>query len=206
MKTILGIFNERSSAEDAINKLDAIGYNPKDISILMKDRGEAKEMGSSTGVEVAGGAVTGATTGGVLGALAGLLVSTGVLPGLGAFFVGGPLAVALGLTGVAATTVSGAATGALAGGILGALTGFGLSDDDAKIYESRINDGGILVAVPTRTGEEDEVTAIMQEYGADQIRSVAEREDRAFEGERGYSTPVAYASEIRRSKTKRSRK
>ncbi len=202
MKTVLGIFSEREMAESAIARLEEMAYNPKDISILMKDRSVAKDMHENTGADVAGGALSGATTGGVLGALAGLLVSTGVIPGLGALFVGGPLAVALGLTGVAATAVSGAATGALAGGVIGALTGLGLSDDEARVYESRIQDGGILVAVPARSGEEDEVRVVLEENGADQIRTLNSNEERAFEGERGYETPVAYASEVRRKSSR----
>jgi hypothetical protein len=170
---ILGIFSDRERAENLITQLETRGYNPKDISILMKIRDEAREMSESTGVgDVAEGALAGATTGAVVGGLAGLLAST-ILPGLGGFFIGGPIGAALGLTGAAATTVSGAATGAAAGGILGALTStFGLSDEEARTYEQRVQEGGILVAVPTRLGEESEVRDLMTEFGADNIKEV----------------------------------
>lgn len=100
---------------------------------------------SQSGEKVGNGAATGATAGAVLGTIAGLVVANGLLPGLGTLFVAGPLAAALGFTGVAATTVAGAATGAVAGGLIGALSNLGISTEDAEIYEKRISKGGVLV-------------------------------------------------------------
>lgn len=170
--TIFGIFSERESAEDAINRLKDQGYNPKDISILMKDTTEGEKIAENTGTEVVEGAVAGATSGAVLGGLAGLLASF-VFPGLGAFFIGGPIAAALGLTGAAATVASGAATGALAGGIVGALTELGLPEADARVYEEQIKEGGILVAVTARNGEENLVEEIYTENNAHDVKSVS---------------------------------
>lgn len=171
-KTVLGIFTERENASTAIEKLKVRGYKPEDISIIMRNASESKEIAEDTGTSVAGGAMTGATTGALIGGLAGLLASF-VIPGIGAFFIGGPIASAIGLTGAAATTASGAATGALAGGLFGALSGLGLSEDEAKVYEERINTGGILVAIPAHANDEREVEAILSEYRADQIKSVS---------------------------------
>jgi len=149
-RLVLGVFTERNGAEEGITRLENSGYNPKDISIMMRDKHEAHDIADNTGASVVEGTLSGAATGGVLGALAGLFVATGVIPGLGAILIGGPLAAALGLTGAAATTVSGAATGVIAGGVLGALTSLGLSDEDARVYEESIKEGGILLAVPAR--------------------------------------------------------
>jgi len=175
-KTVLGIFVDKDNAEEAISKLKTEGYNPKDMSIVMKDKREGEELAKDTGTGVVGGAVSGVTTGAILGGLAGLLASF-VIPGLGAFFIGGPIAAALGLTGAAASTASGAATGALAGGLLGALTGLGLSKDEAKTYEERIKEGGILLAVPARSGEEAEVEQMLSDCGANDIKSVSAKDD-----------------------------
>lgn len=176
-KTVLGIFSDREKAEEAIGNLEEAGYNPKDISIVMKDKSEGEKLARNTGADVAEGTVAGMTSGAILGGLAGLLASF-VIPGLGAFFIGGPIAAALGLTGAAATTASGAATGALAGGLLGALTGLGLSQEDAKVYEDRVKQGGILLAIPARTGEEAEIESMLSECNADDIKSVTSHEDR----------------------------
>ncbi len=73
------------------------------------------------------------------------------MPALGGFLIGGPIGAALGLTGVVAV------------GLIGALTHtFGLSEDEARDYETRINEGGILIAVPAKSGDEMEVKDIMR--------------------------------------------
>jgi hypothetical protein len=173
-KMVFGIFESRVGAEDAIAELEEEGFNPEDVSIVMKDKAEAEAIRDKTGASVAEGAVSGAATGAAIGGLAGLLVGVGAiaLPGIGALFIGGPIAAALGLTGAAATTVSGATTGALAGGLIGALMGIGVPEKEAKIYEERIKAGAILVAAPAETGERKEVSAIMREHGAEQVKTI----------------------------------
>lgn len=172
MSVVLGVFSDGDMAENAILKLEDRGYSPKDMSILMKDTKVARGISENTGADVAQGAVKGAGTGAVLGGLAGFLAGT-VIPGLGGFLIGGPIGAALGLTGAAATTVSGAVTGAVAGGLIGALMGtFGLSEEEARDYETRINEGGILVAVPAKSGDEIEVKNIMRNFDADALRVV----------------------------------
>lgn len=171
---VFGIFTDQDDAEDAIEELKTAGFDPKDISIMMKDRIEEDSLAVDTGTTVAEGAVSGAATGGVIGAIAGLLIGVGaiVIPGIGPLLIGGPLAAALGLTGAAATTVSGAATGILAGGLLGALVGLGIPEEDARVYERHLNEGAVLVAVPLLERSEDDVRDILEENGADRIRTI----------------------------------
>jgi uncharacterized membrane protein len=178
-KTLIGIFEAKEDAEGAISKLRHHDFDPKDISIVMKDRSVATHVADDTGVQVANGAATGVATGAIIGGLAGLL-STTILPELGAFFIGGPIAAALGLTGAAALGVSGAATGAAAGGLVGALTGLGLSHDEATIYEDRIKEGAILLAVPVGSNDEKEARIIMEDYDATDVKVIvndAQKED-----------------------------
>ncbi len=174
-QTILGVFQKRENAESAIKQLKDFHYDAKDISIIMRDSVVANAVASDTGASVASGAVTGAATGGVLGGLAGLLVGIGAItiPGLGALFIAGPIAAAIGLTGAAATTVSGAMTGALAGGLLGGLVSLGIPEEEAKVYEQRIREGAILLAVPVLSDQENHVREVLEANGADQIRSIA---------------------------------
>lgn len=181
MQTIIGVFKDRFEAESAIDDLEDMGYNPKDVSVVVKESFKTSEADFDSEIGVKGGraaegAVSGAATGGVLGGLAGLLIGIGALaiPGVGAFLVGGPIAIALGLTGAAATTISGAATGALAGGLVGGLIGLGIPEEEARIYENRIQEGAILLAVPASTLEgEQEVRKIFSQYKADQIRTIS---------------------------------
>lgn len=173
-QTVIAAFSAVEEAENAIEILKSEGYDPKQMTIMMKDRHEAAVVANDTGADTAKGAMEGATTGGMIGGLAGLLVGIGAItiPGIGPFLAAGPLAAALGLTGAAATTVSGAATGAVAGGLIGALMSLGLSEDDAKVYETTIREGGIVVAVPTVAGEGPHVTEILDDSGASQVRTV----------------------------------
>lgn len=185
MKTVIGIFQDKFDAESAIDELEEMGFNPKDVSVVVKDgipvagnlENKQADAYGTKGGSVAEGAVSGAATGGVLGGLAGLLIGIGALaiPGVGAFLVGGPIAIALGLTGAAATTISGATTGALAGGLLGGLIGLGVPESEARIYEQRVREGAVLLAVPTnsQTGE-SEVRKVFQDYNADQVRTIFE--------------------------------
>ncbi len=207
---VIGVFSNRQMAEDAVMELEGRGYNPKDMSIIMKDMSETKR---DTGAgDIVGGTVAGAATGIILGSLAGLVASF-VIPGLGALFIGGPLAESLGLTGAAATTASGAATGAVAGGIIGALTEvFGLTSEEARVYEDRIRAGGILIAVPAGSNDVREVKDIMMDSNADNIRTVEslDQTERREKGQQAHTQEYAAAhfSEIgrKRRRTKVSRR
>ncbi len=184
--TVFGVFDKHEDADKAIQELRSKGYAEKDISIVMKDM-EAQE----TEKKVKGqGTRRGATTGAVVGGIAGLVAGV-VIPGLGAFFIGGPIASALGLAGVAATGATGAATGVVGGGILGAITGYGVSRKDAQMYERRIQEGSILVAVPARHNEESDVEKILANYHADSIQTVEmpEQEERFQDRPERYAQP-----------------
>lgn len=169
-KTVIGIFGDRQRADQAIDELERQGFANQDISVIVRENTARGQTGGATIVE---GVASGATTGGVIGGVAGLLVGIGAvtIPGIGALLIGGPIAAALGLTGAAAVTVSGAVTGALAGGLVGALVSLGVPEEEAKVYESRIREGAVLVAVPVKD-KDDEVRAILEKHGAEKIRSV----------------------------------
>lgn len=173
-KTILGIFTNRDDAEDTIDKLRGEGFNPKDISLVMRDQGEREQIATDTGADAAGGAVSGMATGGVIGGLAGFLAGTTV-PALAGLFIAGPIGAALGLTGAAATTISGATTGALAGGLIGALVNMGVPKETATRYQNRINEGAILIAVPAINKEEAMIISeIFDEFNASDIQTVTQ--------------------------------
>lgn len=195
-KMVLGVISDPDMAERAVGRLEELGYNPKDISVVMKDRVQAERFAEDTGGNVAEGAMSGAATGGILGGIAGLLIGVGAIaiPGVGALLIGGPLAAALGLTGAAATTVSGAVTGALAGGLVGALVSLGVPEEDARYYESRIKEGAILIAVPTMDTRVDEVHEVLEDYGVSQIRTVQSDDKRLSKEPRRYMDEESYGS------------
>lgn len=170
MKTLLAIFPSRADADQAVDSLRARGFDPKNLSVVVRD-----EKLKTTGDNVAEGTASGLAAGTVIGGLTGLLVGLGALtiPGIGALFIAGPLTAALGLTGVAATTASGALTGAVAGGLVGALVGLGIPEEDARAYEERIKAGGVLLAVPTSDQDTSVVKTIFTNHNGKSIREVA---------------------------------
>ncbi len=173
-KTILAVFATHADAEAAINDLQKNGYQPKDISVVMKDSTEAKVVATNTGAAVAGDTAAGAATGGIVGGLAGLVMGLTAItvPGLGALFIAGPLAVALGLTGAAASAAAGTITGAAAGGLLGALLGLGFSEDEAKTYQQYVGTGRILLAIPATTLQSDTIEKILDDNNAIESKTV----------------------------------
>jgi hypothetical protein len=169
--TTIGTFSDRLKNETIINELRASGIADNEISsIYINEDGNLKD--EQTGEKIEDGTIKGATAGAVVGAIAGLVVANGILPGLGTVIVAGPLlANIFGLGAAAATTIGGAVTGAVAGGILGAFTELGVSAEDAKIYETSLAEGDVVII--TRT---DKSTAkdILIKNGANNIREYIE--------------------------------
>jgi len=138
--TIVAAFEDRLQAEQAVDELEQAGFSADHVGLAIRGLdSEDKGMISSAqatkdGVGAATGAVTGASLGAILGAAAGFLI-----PGVGPIVVAGIFSLAFG----------GAIAGAAVGGIFGALTGLGVSEEEAKYYESEFNAGRAIVAVRT---------------------------------------------------------
>src|SRR4051812_32947792 len=140
MSSVVGMFETRAEAESAINRLKANGIATDSVSVAMRDTGESSDLIETTGAhDMAGeGATAGAVSGAAVGTLVGLALvgSTFILPGVGTFLIGGPLAAAL----------SGAGIGAFSGGILGALIGAGIPEHEAAHFASGLEQGQVLVS------------------------------------------------------------
>ncbi len=177
-EVIIGVFPDHKKADDAIKDLEKNGVDASNVSIIMKSPGEGKPVAGDKNISVVGGVVKnlagGAGTGGIIGGLLGLLVGITAItiPGLGGLLIAGPVAEALGLTGAAATTVTGAVTGATLGGLIGIFEGIGASREDAKMYAKYVQDGAILVAVPAMMQQELQVEDIMKEHDAQQVGTI----------------------------------
>src|SRR5438045_3978774 len=153
--TMVGVFEDRSQAERAIDELHRAGFTDEQIGFAVRDQDGGSDVhvrghGSNAGEGAVGGMLAGAGIGGLIAAAASLLV-----PGFGPVLAGGILAATLG----------GAAIGAAAGGILGALIGLGVPEDEARYYESEFNAGRILVTVKA-DGRFNEARDIMYRLGA----------------------------------------
>jgi uncharacterized protein (TIGR02271 family) len=155
-RTVVGLFHDRSDAERAINELKDAGFTREQIGIAIKDRGEQRDLAETTDTSQAGkGAAAGAVSGGLVGGVIGLLGSL-LIPGLGPIVVGGVLE----------SVLVGAGAGAATGGIIGGLVGMGVSEEDAKHFDTGFREGGTLVTVEAGT-RVDEAERILSMANAD---------------------------------------
>jgi hypothetical protein len=139
---IAGLFRSQADAERAVRDLKDAGFAKSRIGVAMQDREGQRELAESTGgtTSPAGeGATAGALNEGILGGVVGLLAGVGALtiPGVGPIIAGGALASAL----------AGAGIGAAAGGLMGALVALGVPEDDARYFETGLQEGSLLVTV-----------------------------------------------------------
>jgi hypothetical protein len=148
-----------------------MGVDPQRVSVIARDKQQARDIAERTGAEVATGAATGAGLGAILGGAAGWLVGIGALaiPGIGPIVAAGPIAAALGTAG--ATAAAGAGIGVVAGGLIGALTGWGFSEAEAKAYQDGVERGDILLAVevPDDGDIDDRVEDVLKRDGGDRV-------------------------------------
>jgi hypothetical protein len=155
-------------AERAVDQIAAAGFSHNDISVLLPDTQSSKEFAHEKNTKAPEGTTTGVATGGVLGGTLGLLAGIGALaiPGVGPFIAAGPIMGALAGLGV----------GGAVGGLIGALVGMGIPEYEAKRYEGRIKDGGVLLSVHCDTS--DEITRakdLLKRTGAEDISSTGEK-------------------------------
>jgi len=138
------VFDSREDAERALSELRTAGVDNEAISIIGKsERGDGDGINEDDDGANGSGAVKGALMGGGAGALLGIAALA--IPGVGPLAAAGAIAASV----VPEAAGIGAALGATAGGISGLLTKEGVDDDDAKYYESNINNGGYFVGVHT---------------------------------------------------------
>jgi hypothetical protein len=169
-KRAIGVFSNRRDVEVALTELRDAGFSMNQVSILAKnadspDRLAGAEVNTradaKSGNKADEGAKAGAATGAAAGGLGGLLVGLGALaiPGIGPVLAGGAVATAL------ATALTGGAIGAAAGGITGALVGLGIPEDQAKVYNDRLNRGDYLVMIDGTDNEVHQAETILKRRG-----------------------------------------
>lgn len=164
---VFGIYTDRSSVDRAVEALKAAGFSNTDVSALFPENKGTKDFAHEKNTKAPEGATTGAGTGAVLGGGLGWLAGIGALaiPGLGPFIAAGPIMAAL----------AGAGVGGAVGGLTGALIGMGIPEYEAKRYEGRVKDGGILLSVHSNSSDETKrAKEILERTGAQDISSTGE--------------------------------
>jgi len=164
---VFGIYPSRENAENAVDRLMAGGFRNEDISVLLQDNVGTKDFAHEKHTKAPEGAATGVLAGGVIGGTIGLLASIGVLaiPGFGPLIAAGHIIAAL----------TGIGSGGMVGGIIGALVGIGIPEYEAKRYEGRIKDGGILLSVHCDNSDWIQKAKLtLKETGAEDIAAAGE--------------------------------
>jgi Protein of unknown function (DUF3341) len=165
--SVFGIYRGQASLENAIVALRDANYRASDISVLFPEGGKTREFAHEKGTKAPEGATTGAATGAVLGGTLGWLAGIGALaiPGLGPFIAAGPIMAAL----------AGAGVGGATGGLVGALVGLGMPEYEAKRYEGRVKEGGILISVHCDDSDwANRAKEILERTGAQDVSSSGE--------------------------------
>jgi hypothetical protein len=164
---VFGIHPDYAAVEGAVDALRGAGFRNTDISVLMPENVGSKDLAHEKNTKAPEGAATGAGTGALLGGGLGWLVGIGALaiPGLGPFIAAGPIMAALAGIGV----------GAAAGGFTGGLIGLGIPEYEAKRYEGRVRNGGILLSVHSDSSDwTKKAKQILENTGAEDISSTGE--------------------------------
>src|SRR4030095_871901 len=164
---VFGLYPSVDRAERAVDELVTARFDNADVSVLMADQQGSKDFAHEKQTKAPGGVTTGAAAGGRIGGRLGLLAGIGALaiPGVGPFIAAGPIMGALAGLGV----------GGAVGGIVGALVGMGIPEYEAKRYEGRIKEGGVLLSAHCDTGDQiDRAKAILKRTGATDIASAGE--------------------------------
>lgn len=162
-----GIYPDQATVGEAVDALKRAGFRNTDISVLFPENVGNKDLAHEKHTKAPEGAVAGASTGAIIGGALGWLAGIGLLaiPGIGPFVAAGPIVAAL----------SGIGAGGAVGGFAGALIGVGIPEYEAKRYEGRIRNGGILLSVHCDNSDwTKRAREILDHSGASDISTTSE--------------------------------
>jgi hypothetical protein len=164
---VFGIYRSRPEVEEAVQALKNSDFRATDISVLFSENVGTKDFAVEKHTKIPEGSSAGAGTGAVIGGVLGWLTGIGLLaiPGVGPFIAAGPIVAML----------AGLGAGGVIGGVAGALVGMGIPEYEAKRYEGRIKEGGILLSVHSDNDDwKRRALAILKQTGAADIGSEGE--------------------------------
>lgn len=164
---VFGIYPTRSAVEEAVDHLRNAGFRNTDISVLFPENVGTKDFAHEKNTKAPEGATTGGVAGAAIGGALGWLAGIGALaiPGIGPFIAAGPIVAIL----------SGIGVGGAVGGFTGALIGMGIPEYEAKRYEGRIREGGVLLSVHADNSDwVRRAKEVLEHTGAHDIASAGE--------------------------------
>ena len=157
-KRVTAIFDNKMQALKAIDRLETVGYSEKNISMLVSENTwkSSKNIEIEKNTKVPTGVATGATAGGLTGAIVAGLTATGAIAitGGAGLLAAGPIVSAL-----AGAGAGGATGGELLdeAGIVGGLIGLGIPEVEAKLVDSELANGNVLLNIETDKDRVDDL-------------------------------------------------
>ncbi len=138
-----GMYPDKVSAEEAVMAFLRAGFRSTDVSFLQPENTGTKDLAHVKNTKAPEGAVTGLIPGAIAGAALGWLAGLGLLmvprmePITSALIAAGPILSALAGLGV----------GSVLGAFIGALFGAGIPEYEARRYQGRVRNRGVLFSV-----------------------------------------------------------
>ncbi|MBE9200379.1 MULTISPECIES: ChaB family protein [unclassified Nodularia (in: cyanobacteria)] len=168
-RTISAVFKEQKQIDQVIRRLLDRGVPRDNISIMGKDfQSQTRISGFITKKDVIlGGLRTGAIFGSLFGSFLSLLTGVGVLfvPFVGPIVAAGPIGALL----------LGAASGAIAGsagaGLVSALTAWGMPEDKAAVYQTRLQAGEFILMAEVPSDRLGEFQLLIESSGGEEIHT-----------------------------------
>jgi hypothetical protein len=135
---ITGLFENPSTAAQAVRQLETRGVPASNISIVASESVKRESFAIDSHSKAGEGTAIGAGLGGAIGALIAGFTAVGAIAtgGIG-LIAAGPLVAAL----------AGAGAGAAAGSVVGAAVGFAIPEHEVKFYDDALRKGSVLVGV-----------------------------------------------------------
>src|SRR5579872_161462 len=120
--SVFGIYPTQNEAESGVAAFKEMGFCAADISVLLPDSLESKDLVADNGTKAPESAIIGVGSGAAVGGAVGWLVGVGavMIPGLGPVIAAGPIAAALAGIGI----------GGALGGFAGCLVGVGVPESE----------------------------------------------------------------------------
>jgi len=165
---VFGIYPNRTAAEEAMGHLRSAGFRKTDSSVLFPENQGTKDLAHEKNTKAPEGLTAGAILGVTIGGVLGYLIAGGILaiPGLTPYTTAGPIV----------SVLAGAGALGILGGIIGVLIGVGMPEYEAKRFEGRIRDGGVLLSVHCDNREWcKRAKNVLEETGAQGIAAAGEK-------------------------------
>lgn len=168
-RTVSAVFKEEDQLNDVVRRLIERGVSQDHISVMGKNfQSKTRIAGFISKRDVIfGGLRSGALFGSLFGSFLGLLSGVGVLfiPFIGTVVAAGPIG------GLLLGAASGALAGSAGAGLASALVAWGMPEDKATIYQTRVEAGEYLVMAEIPADKSGEIQLLLESAGGQEVHT-----------------------------------